>query len=339
MTRRFIAAALAVLLAFLANPRPAAAQQSDSGSIRIVVDDDADKTPLELARVLLDGPVITSEITEQERQSLFHRRPGWHLSRAHRQTRLPNDHLELVRSAQRPAVTVTVALRRSRRSSKSSATVRAKSSATVSSNIIDADSPQRKLSSDLADALNKLSGVAFQTTSDDSDATQTISLEGHDASQTQLTLDGIPLNAPGRAGNLRGFRDRSLSGCSVAMGPQLGGIGGGVNFSTLQPTLSWMSQTVALGREQRHGGTIRWRRRDRSTSWASRCRRRVSGSIRAWSTAEVYLDASGLEYDHDGDCGISGNVDQGAVPVRRFADAQRTFLNSARHDRHRLLAL
>src|SRR5262249_43335752 len=106
---------------------------------------------------------------------------------------------------------------------------------------INQDSAQRKLSDDLADALNKLSGVSVTTSGDDSDSAQTISLEGHDPSQTQLTLDGIPLNAPGVAGDLRSFSTDLFQGASVRTGPQLGGLGGGVNFSTLQPTLSWMS--------------------------------------------------------------------------------------------------
>ena len=37
--------------------------QSDSGEITIVVTDAASKQPIGLARVLLDGAVITSEIT------------------------------------------------------------------------------------------------------------------------------------------------------------------------------------------------------------------------------------------------------------------------------------
>ena len=93
----------------------------------------------------------------------------------------------------------------------------------------------------LADALNKLSGVTVSTGSDDSDATQTVSLEGHDASQTQLTLDGIPLNAPGKAGDLRAFATDLFRRRLRSNGPQLGGLGGGVNFSTLQPTISWLS--------------------------------------------------------------------------------------------------
>ena len=37
--------------------------QSDTGQIDIVVVDATTKHPIDLARVLLDGPVITSEIT------------------------------------------------------------------------------------------------------------------------------------------------------------------------------------------------------------------------------------------------------------------------------------
>ena len=57
---RIIAASLAVAVALLAVP---AVSQSDSGEITIVVTDAATKQPIGLARVLLDGAVITSELT------------------------------------------------------------------------------------------------------------------------------------------------------------------------------------------------------------------------------------------------------------------------------------
>ena len=61
-----------------------------------------------------------------------------------------------------------------------------------------------------------------------------------------MTLDGIPLNAPGSAGNLRaGFATDLFSGASVHMGASIGGLGGSVNFTTLQPTLSFVSQLSA----------------------------------------------------------------------------------------------
>src|SRR5579871_2893733 len=63
-------AALA-LLAFFAAMCPAVRAQSDSGEIDIVVTDATTKQPLELARVLLDGPVITSELTGKNGKVTF----------------------------------------------------------------------------------------------------------------------------------------------------------------------------------------------------------------------------------------------------------------------------
>ena len=51
--------------------RRARVAQSDSGEIDIVVVDATTKQPLELARVLLDGPVITSEITGKNGKVTF----------------------------------------------------------------------------------------------------------------------------------------------------------------------------------------------------------------------------------------------------------------------------
>ena len=68
--RRSAAAALS-LLVMLAALTPGAVAQSDSGEIDIVVVDTSTKQPLELARVLLEGPVITSEITGKNGKVTF----------------------------------------------------------------------------------------------------------------------------------------------------------------------------------------------------------------------------------------------------------------------------
>src|SRR6516165_5861215 len=57
---RVVAAGLALVVALFAVP---AFSQSDSGEITIVVTDAATQQPIGLARVLLDGAVITSEWT------------------------------------------------------------------------------------------------------------------------------------------------------------------------------------------------------------------------------------------------------------------------------------
>src|SRR5579863_2611436 len=227
--QRIVAAALAAVVALIAAP---ARSQSESGEITIVVTDAVTKAPIGLARVLLDGAVITSELTGDNGTVRFTDVPdGIYRARIVKRgyQSLTSASFEVLDGR---VVSVAVALVLDTGGLKTIGTVSVKASATISSTSIDQNSAQRRLSDDLAGALNKLSGVSVSTDSDDSDATQTISLEGHDASQTALTLDGIPLNAPGAAGNLRGFATDLFQGASVRMGASLGGLGGGVNFST-----------------------------------------------------------------------------------------------------------
>src|SRR5579863_9148386 len=236
---RIVAATLAAVVALIAVP---ARSQSESGEITIVVTDAVTKAPIGLARVLLDGAVITSELTGDNGTVRFTEVPdGIYRARIVKRgyQSLTSASFEVLDGR---VITVNFSLALENGGLKVIGEVTAKASATISSNSIDQNSAQRRLSTDLADALNKLSGVSVSTSSDDSDATQTISLEGHDPTQTQLTLDGIPLNAPGSAGNLAGFATDLFQGASVHMGPSLGGLGGSVNFSTLQPTLSWITQ-------------------------------------------------------------------------------------------------
>jgi len=129
------------------------------------------------------------------------------------------------------------------------ASVVAKSTATVSATAISNTSAQRKLSDTLADALGKLSGVNVNTSSNDSDATQTVSLEGQDASQTAMSVNGIPLNSPGMAGNVRGINSDLFTGANVSFGPQTGtpwcscrllsASPGSPGASPVTPSVSW----------------------------------------------------------------------------------------------------
>jgi len=305
----------------------AALAQSDSGEIRIVVTDDGGKVPIELARVLLDGPVSTSELTDKKGQVIFTDVPDG-IYRA----RIAKSGYQVVTSKSFEVingnvVTVAVTLALST-TLKVIGTVTAHSTAVVSSSSINGDSAQRKLSDDLAGALNKLSGVSVSTTGDDSDATQTVSLEGHDASQTQLSLDGIPLNAPGVAGNLGAYATDLFSGASVRTGPQAGGLGGGVNFSTLQPTLSWLSNAqLAVGSYGKHNASFA---ESGSFDKLGLAVQTTYRSIPSLADGDVFLDASGLDYSHDGDSTIYGDL---AKFRYQFSDSQTligTYLNSNR---------
>jgi Carboxypeptidase regulatory-like domain/TonB-dependent Receptor Plug Domain len=324
--RRFVTAVIAAVLALVNSD--AAFAQSDSGEIRIAVMDAASKQPIGLARVLLDGAVITAELTSADGRVTFTDVPdGIYRARIVKRgyQSLTSAEFEVVNGR---IVTVDVALVADTGGLKVIGTVSVKASATISSTSIDQNSPQRRLSDDLAGALNKLSGVSVTTSSDDSDATQTISLEGHDASQTALTLDGIPLNAPGTAGNLRGFATDLFQGASVHTGAQLGGLGGSVNFTTLQPTLSWESQIGAsMGSIAKYNYSFA---ESGSLGKLGLAVQSVYRSVPSLVDGDVYLDASGLEYSHNGDSSYSGNL----LKLRYdFGDSQAitgTFLNSAR---------
>ena len=328
MLRRVLSLVVCLLLAWAIVPLPAAAQ-SDSGEIRIVVADAVTKHPIELARVLLDGAVITSELTAKNGTVDFTDVPDG-IYRA----RIVKSGYESLTSASFEVldgrvVTVTFGLVEATPSGlKVIGRVTVKATASISSTTITQDSAQRRLSDDLADALNKLSGVTVSTSSDDSDAEQTISLEGHDASQTQLTLDGIPLNAPGTAGDLRGFATDLFSGASVHMGATLGGLGGSVNFTTLQPTLSWLSQgSLTAGSFGRYNYSFAESGSLGKLGIAAETVYRSSPSL---VDGMLYQDASGLDYVHEGDSDVSGNL----LKLRyEFGDSQSitgTFLNSAR---------
>lgn len=297
MVKRALAAFFAVLLTLSVAPVSALAQ-SDAGEIDIDVQDATAKTPVILARVLLDGPVIASEFTGNNGKVKFTDVPnGIYHARvfARGYQAVTSEQFEIVGGR---VASVTVLLAPST-NLKIIGSVVAKSSASVSSNTINADSAQRKLSNDLADALNKLSGVSVSTSSNDSDATQTVSLEGHDASQTQLTLDGIPLNAPGTAGDLRSIGTDMFTGASVSMGPQLGGLGGGVNFRTLDPTLTWQSAfSVSAGSYGKNNYSAAETGSLGKLGVAMMHTYRSSPSI---ADGMYYEDASGLAYSHAGD--------------------------------------
>ncbi len=294
---RLLASLCAAVLLVTTLPATAFAQ-SDQGEIRIVITDAATKQPVPLARILLDGPVITNEFSGNNGQVRFTDVPdGIYRARIIKRgyASVTSEQFEVLDGK---AVTVSVALAPDS-DLQVIATVTAKSSAIISSSNISDDSAQRRLSNDLAGALNKLSGVSVSTSSDDSDATETISLDGHDASQTQLTLDGIPLNAPGSAGNLGNFATDLFSGASVRSGASIGGLAGGVNFRTAEPTLTWQSQTqLSTG----SNGKYNWLFGETGT--AGRLGIALTETYRSMPSlldGLNYEDASGLDYDHDGD--------------------------------------
>ncbi|HTA38776.1 MAG TPA: carboxypeptidase-like regulatory domain-containing protein, partial [Candidatus Acidoferrales bacterium] len=156
--RRTVATFLAAVI-FLAVLPQAAFSQSDSGEIAITVIDATTKTPIALARVLLDGAVIISEQTSSKGEVHFTDVPdGIYRARIVKRgyTSLTSNSFEVLDGR---LVNVSFQLVADTGGLKVIGSVAVKASATISSTSITENSPQRRLSDDLAGALNKLSGV------------------------------------------------------------------------------------------------------------------------------------------------------------------------------------
>jgi hypothetical protein len=208
-------------------------------------------------------------------------------------------------------------------------TVSARAKIAISTSDINADSPIRRLSDSLTDALDKLAGVSVTGDATDPNSPVQISLHNQDESQTALTLDGIPLSAPGAAGNLRGIGTDLFSGSSVSFAPTAGGLAGGVNFSTLQPTQAL--QVRANGTT----GTF-----DRSNYGFA-----ATGSVgslgfvvqHTWRgsnsplTFQEYEDQSGLDYEHGGESVSESDL----IKVRYRLGDDRTSITASALDTNR----
>jgi hypothetical protein len=184
-------------------------------------------------------------------------------------------------------------------SNKIIGTVTARNDVSITTTDISADSPIRRLSDSLADALDKLAGVSVTTDATDPNSPIQISLNNQDESQTALSLDGIPLSAPGSAGNLRGIGTDLFSGSSVSFAPTAGGLAGSVNFSTLQPT-----QALQFRANGTDGTFDRWNDGLAATGSIGNLGFVVEHTDRGSNsplTFRDYEDQSGLTYPHGGE--------------------------------------
>ncbi|MDQ2681518.1 MAG: TonB-dependent receptor, partial [Candidatus Eremiobacteraeota bacterium] len=305
MNFRRLLAACALLSIFASSVPLRALAQSDSGQITITVTDAANNAPIVLARVLLNGPVISSEYSGTNGSVRFTQVPdGIYSARIFSRgyQAVTSDQFEIVNGR---AVSIAVSLAK-QETLTIIGSVSVRSTAAISTSTLSDTSPQRKLSDTLADALNKISGVSVSTSSSDSDATQTVSLEGHDASQTALTLDGIPLNAPGTAGDLRQISTDLFSGASASFGPQIGGLGGGVGFRTIEPTLSWESKlALSAGSNGKSNYSFAESGSLGKLGVALQHTYRSSPSL---IDGQTFADTSGLDYSHDGESLSTGDL-------------------------------
>jgi hypothetical protein len=318
--RRFVAvfatAVLAALLRLVACP-PAAAQSSDdTGVITITVVDAATKKPLQNARITLYGATQASALTNRSGIVKYTDVPsGLYRVRVVKTGFSGNisPQFEILGNKE-VDVDVNMAAQLAAGAPTSPATAgangmkvigRVSARVSVSTRDVDSDSAIRRVSDSLTDALSKIAGVDVTQASNDPDAAQTISLNGHDESQTAVTLDGIPLGAPGSAVNLRSVNTDLFSGAGVNFGPQAGALGGSVNFRTLQPTQSWITRLSTS-----YGTFDKFDYQIGETGSIGKLGIAVLHTLRESNnplTFNTFTDQSGLTYAHAGESSNAGN--------------------------------
>ncbi len=320
---------LALLLGMIGTIAPAAAQSSsDTGIIQITVKDAAAQQALADARVFLIGPTVASALTTKSGIVKYTDVPsGIYRVRISKSgfTGVTSAAFEVLGNKQ-VAVDVDLGVQKQAAPTTSSSdtgglkvigTVRAR--VTVVTTDVDDSSAVRRISDSLTDALSTIGGVDVTQDSNDPNSPQTISLRGHDESQTAVTLDGIPLGAPGAATNLRSINSDLFSGASANFGAQAGALGGSVNFRTLQPTQTWQTKFATS-----YGTFDRYNYQIGETGSIGKLGIALLHTKRAGNsplTFQQYLDQSGLDYAHGGE-----NANIGDFVKLRYGLTDRTTL-------------
>jgi hypothetical protein len=308
---------LALLAGMAGTATPALAQSSsDTGIIQITVKDATKQEALADARVFLVGPTVASALTTKSGIVKYTDVPsGIYRVRVRKGgfTGVTSAAFEVLGNkqvsvdvdlgTQRPATAQTSTNNADTGGLKVIGSVRAR--VTVSTTDIDDSSGVRRISDSLTDALSSIGGVDVTMDSNDPNAPQTISLRGRDESQTAVTLDGIPLGAPGAATNLRSVNTDLFAGAGVNFGAQAGALGGSVNFRTLQPTQTWQTKFASS-----YGTYDKYNYQIGETGSIGRLGIALLHTKRAGNsplTFQSYLDQSGLTYQHGGESANIGD--------------------------------
>ncbi|MDP9106324.1 MAG: TonB-dependent receptor [Candidatus Eremiobacteraeota bacterium] len=305
--RIFLATFLIALLAFAA-PQRARAQTAPS-EIEVRVTDAAHK-PLADARVYISGALTTSALTPRDGKLRFTDvEPGLYRLRIALAgyTGVDVDDVEAL-AGRRKIVEVTLERVLPKGAApagtpaptapgdlKEIGRVQARPAVSQSSVDVDEGNPVRRISENLADALDKIAGISV--VQDQQLGTLSISLGSSDASRTLVTAGGVPL-VGGGSGSLQSVAADLSTGVSAQNGDNLGTVGGAVNFRTLEPTRTWQAQTSAS-----YGGYERSSLQLSLSGSYHKLGMAVQHAVRGGDsilTGLRFEDTSGQTYVHDG---------------------------------------
>ena len=188
--------------------------------------------------------------------------------------------------------------------------VRSRPPVSISDVDVDEGNPIRRISENLADALDKIAGVSVNQGQQGN--TLTISLRNGDPSQTAGSIGGARIAGPA-AGTLQAIAADLSTGVSVDANSNVGAVGGSVNFRTLEPTRTWQAQaSVSYGSYERSSAQLSLSGSDHKLGIALQHATRGADSV---LTGLRFLDTSGRTYVHDGSSDRLGDFVKLRYPV------------------------
>ncbi len=289
-------AANVVLLALLSLAFAAQAFAASTGTLRVTVVDLTTKAPLVFAQVDIYGSRSLRGSSGVDGVVSFDRlAPGKYAVEIEKAGYLPQTLRNIALTV--PQTNFVVLLRRAPRQQpdwfRTIGTVTSKAKSKSSSTQSTSDGPEAKLSNSMVDALATLPGVVLQR----GGFAQYPSIDGHPATQTALTIEGVPVSGFGSAPNLQAFNLDLFDSVSVNQGSAYGSTGGTINFQTRDPTLDWIGTGKPVegafgnaGLTLTEEGTTG--RLGLSFTHAMRDEGNPLDGMR-------FLDSSGLDYSHD----------------------------------------
>jgi hypothetical protein len=309
-----IVAALCTLLALTETAIAAAA----SADVEIHVSDAASREPVRLARVLLVGGKTYAGYTDATGAATF-------TGVDEGQYRATVSHAGFTRIGSEPfdvsagrRVLVDVAMARVV-GPKVIGRVQTRSIPRLETTTIASGSIQEKLGGgSLAQALGGFSEFGIGGGG--------FSIDGHDARETEVSIDGVPAGGAGSTGlDLRGLNLDLFSSASSSSTSQ-NVAGGTVALTTLEPTLAFQtSTTMSYGSDERTN--LRF--------WARGTSGRIgyvyghaAGGVNGPIDNLTYADASGLDYLHRSGSSARGDLAKIRIPLSVASAFTATFVSS-----------
>jgi hypothetical protein len=300
-----------LLLLMLVATQRTGAQVGNEASRMVVHVTDTSGNPLWLARTTIYGKKVLISLSSRSGDAVFlDLLPGMYRVRVVRYgytTMLLND-VELG-----DGTSVTVSVKMAKEGLRQIASVAVKAGPRASIQRTESDSVPAEVTHSLVAGLQSVPGLTVGSNGQ-------ASFQGYSASQTTVSINGVPVSIPGSPSNLQVFNADLFSSASVV--PQPGG-GGRIDFETQSPTLEW--QGVARAVLSEHNGEDLAIQESGTAGQVGVSFTHASNTLSNPLDGLSYLDTSGKFYSHQ----ASDMVDANALQSRYEFSPYNTVVASA----------